>query len=367
MSEGPESDSFRSATQDASRITVFLASCAALAVVAHGLLQLDLPITRYVRSVTIQVPGDQLIVPWMAFASDLGNWVGEGSWLILFSLVLLAVGWGFSKPGIKAAAVDTLLAHGLAALLSNGLKHLIGRPRPKFVHSGEWQVAPSLTSGWDSFPSGHTAATFAVATVLAKRFPVSSVIALGFAGFVGMSRILRGSHFPTDVFGGAVVGVLSGSVAAAPWREWRRSLREGLSQAAIGSTALFSLIWVLARPAEAGMHAALFIGLGVAALAGGAWLRIGRWRRADHDPAGFRGRASRACLAYGLACLTTSPMILSTVGLACLAYWFSDGTDRMNREPASFFRQALVDGGLAVGIALTALILVAGRGALPFR
>ncbi|NJO83299.1 MAG: phosphatase PAP2 family protein [Blastochloris sp.] len=94
----------------------------------------------------------------------------------------------------------------LAQQHERGLKHLIGRPRPKFAHSGEWQLTPSWASGLDSFPSGHSAASFAVATVLAKRFPAVGPLCLGIAAFVALSRILRGSHFPTDVFGGAVVG-----------------------------------------------------------------------------------------------------------------------------------------------------------------
>ncbi|MBH0180050.1 MAG: phosphatase PAP2 family protein [Nitrospira sp.] len=188
----------------ARRITALGCSCAALVITFLGLSQFDLPIVRYVRSVTIHRPWNQLTVPWMAFTSDAGDWIGEGTHLVAASVGLLAVGWFFSQAAAKAAGIQTLLAHGLAALVVNGLKHLIGRPRPKFAHSGEWQLAPSWASGLDSFPSGHSAATFAVATVLAKRFPAVGPLCLGIAVFVALSRILRGSHFPTDVLGGAV-------------------------------------------------------------------------------------------------------------------------------------------------------------------
>ena len=126
---------------------VFVCSCAALGVVFSGLSQLDLPVTRYVRSVTTHVPGDQLVIPWMAFTSNAGDWIGDGWRLIAVSAALLAIGWGFSTAAFKSTGIDTLVAHGIAALLSNGLKHLIGRPRPKFVHSGDWQLAPSWASG----------------------------------------------------------------------------------------------------------------------------------------------------------------------------------------------------------------------------
>ena len=48
-------------------------SCAALIISFLGVAQFDLPITKYVRSVTIHLPWDQLTVPWMAFTSDTGD------------------------------------------------------------------------------------------------------------------------------------------------------------------------------------------------------------------------------------------------------------------------------------------------------
>ena len=142
---------------------------------------------------------------------------------------------------LKLAAIQSLIAHGIAAVLANVLKHLIGRPRPKFVHSGDWQMAISWISGLDSFPSGHSTASFAVATVLTKRFPTWGPLCMGLAAFVALSRVLRGSHFPTDVVGGAVVGILSGSIAAAPLKEWRTSVQQGCRDAAIGSSLVLAV------------------------------------------------------------------------------------------------------------------------------
>ncbi len=63
--------------------------------------------------------------------------------------------------------------------------------------------------GIGAFPSGHTSAAFAVATVFAKRYPNRRWVrwvAYGLAGLVGFSRISLESHFPSDVFLGAVLG-----------------------------------------------------------------------------------------------------------------------------------------------------------------
>ena len=357
-------------TRHPSPITALFCSCAAMTIVFAGLLQLDLPIIRYLRTLTTHRAGEQLTIPWMAFTSDAGDWIGEGSHLVAVSLALLAIGWIFSRSNFKTAGIETLLAHGIAALLSNGLKHLMGRPRPKFVHSGEWQFTPSWASGLDSFPSGHTTAGFAVATVLARRFPAFGMLFVAVAAFVGLSRVLRGSHFPTDVFGGAVLGVLSGSIASAPWKEWRRSLEEGLRHAAIGTAGVFAVLWTLARPADDGMTGTLLVALGVLALASGLWLRRGMWfGKSCPSIVDWQGKTSPALIAYGLACMTTAPVVIAAVGFACLAHWLQQTAelDMERGEQRSGLRMVLVEGALVAGLLLALTILFEGRGVLPFQ
>lgn len=348
-----------------SLITAFGCSCAALGITFLGLSQFDLPIVRYVRSVTIHTPGNQLAIPWMAFTSNAGDWIGEGTHLIAVSVVLLAAGWLFSKATLKAAGIQTLLAHGLAALVVNGLKHLIGRPRPKFAHSGEWQVTPSWASGLDSFPSGHSAASFAVATVLARRFPAFSPLCLGIAAFVVLSRVLRGSHFPTDVLGGAVAGAISGAIAAAPLKQWRTSLQDGIRQTAMGSSLALALLWALSRPAEEGIAGALFIGLGLVVTASGLWLRRTQWIGNGTSAIGRQATVSSILIVYGLASLTTSLYVVAAVGLACLSIGFNAAPEEEKRPARAWL--VMRESALLGVVLLALLILYGGRGVLPFR
>ncbi|MGE3977205.1 MAG: phosphatase PAP2 family protein [Nitrospira sp.] len=332
-----------------------------------GLAQFDLPITKYVRSVTIHLPWDQLTIPWMAFTSNAGDWIGQGWRLAALSLLLLVGAWAFEKPTVKIVAIQTLIAHGIAALLANGLKHLIGRPRPKFVHSGDWQMTLTWASGLDSFPSGHSTASFAVATVLAKRFPLFGPLGIAIALFVAFSRVLRGSHFPTDVLGGAVIGILSGFIATAPLRQWRTSIQDGLRHAAMGSSALFALLWVLSRRTEDGMVGILFLTSGAAAVAGGLWIRNTHWVRRGGIGVSRLSELSTLLIICGLAAMTTSPLVISSVGFACIGSWLHalGRNDDHAEESLSWFvmRESVLIGGLAIAI----LILVHGRGVLPFQ
>ena len=342
-------------------------SCTALAISFFGVAQFDLLITKYVRSVTIHLPWDQLTVPWMAFTSDMGDWIGQGWRLTALSILLLVGAWAFERPTIKIAAIQSLIAHGVAALLANGLKHLIGRPRPKFVHSGDWQMTLSWASGLDSFPSGHSTASFAIATVLAKQFPLFGPPCIAIALFVALSRVLRGSHFPTDVLGGAVIGILSGFIATAPLRQWRSSIQDGLRYAAMGTSAVFGLLWVLSRRTEDGVVGILFLALGVGAVAGGIWIRRTHWVRGGGPGGSRHSKTSVLLIAYGLAALTTSPLVLSSVGFTCMASWLDAigrNDDHVEESPGwSMMRESALIGGVVLAI----LILVDARGVLPFQ
>ena len=338
----------------------------ALGISLLGLAHFDLPITKYVRSVTTHIPGDQLTVPWMAFTSNWGDWIGQGWRLAFLSFLLLAIAWAFKKPSIKSVAIQTLIAHGIAALLANVLKHLIGRPRPKFVHSGDWQMSFSFVSGLDSFPSGHSTASFAVATVLARRFPLLGPIFLAVAIFVGLSRILRGSHFLTDVIGGAVIGTLSGCLATAPVRQWRVAIQDGLRYAAVGTSGIFAVLWVLARPMEQGLEGILLIGLGISMVTAGLWFRRTLWFRQARAGNSRQSDISASLIMYGLAAITTAPMVVSSVGFACMASWlYAMGRhDNFVQESTGWsrIRESAVIGALTVAI----LILVDARAVLPF-
>ena len=114
--------------------------------------------------------------------------------------------WGIGKKGLIAVAVS-----GIGVQF---IKHLVGRPRPRLLDSGVHHVGPSIAGGMDSFPSGHTITAFALAVVLAKGYPSWKIPIYGLACLIGFSRIYLDSHFASDVFAGAVLGVWIGWVVS---------------------------------------------------------------------------------------------------------------------------------------------------------
>ena len=85
-----------------------------------------------------------------------------------------------------------------------------GQVGPNGSFSDTWFQNPNRSAGgFGSFPSGHTAAAFSVATVFAERYRSHRWvpwIAYGLAGVVGLSRLNVQAHFPSDIFLGAALG-----------------------------------------------------------------------------------------------------------------------------------------------------------------
>jgi membrane-associated phospholipid phosphatase len=339
----------------APRLLSFICLCAALVCVYGGLREFDGPVAGHLRAITTPEGGGTLTVPWMAFVSQAGNWLGDGRQLLTVSAMLMALGWAYPPSRGMRTGIETLWAHGIATVLVHTVKHLVGRPRPKFSTSGDWEMAPSLLSGFDSFPSGHTTATFALAVVLSRRFPHYSLLFFGAGAFVALSRVLRGSHFTTDVFGGAVLGLVSGALAMLPWKDWRVAIETGVRQAAIGTVWVFALLWAVTHPMPSGWDSILLMGLGAGLTGLGLWCRLGKWRHAH--------RVWRIAIALGLSLMTASPLVMAAAGFLCLGLWICE---EQNQNTAEDSRSLAIvrNGELVAAVLLSLAVLVVGRGAL---
>ncbi len=128
--------------------------------------------------------------------------VGDAASWILIAALLLSLGGEGAQVGYKLAA--SALA---ATIVSQVLKRMLRRPRPS---TAAGCIALVENPDAFSFPSGHTAAAFAVAVALAPTGAGPVLFAL--ACTVALSRVYLGVHYPLDVGVGAVIGSASGAL-----------------------------------------------------------------------------------------------------------------------------------------------------------
>lgn len=149
-------------------------------------------------------------------ASELGN----------HSLIwhLLATAQGVRRGGDLAGTVRLVTIMGLESAIVNGpVKSMFRRQRP--VHDGPrpFQLRQPRTS---SFPSGHASAAAVFAVVAGEDDTLAPVYAV-LATMVGASRVHVRIHHPSDVVGGAAVGVALG-IALRTWWPAGQVLPRGL-------------------------------------------------------------------------------------------------------------------------------------------
>ena len=150
----------------------------------------------------LRTPIGDVVVPLITRLGDAGI-----IWIILTLLLLII-------PKTRKTGVIMLAALLADLLLCNVLiKNLVARTRPFDVNT---TVKLLVEKPRDySFPSGHTAASFASVTALylAKEKKLWK-IALVLAVLIALSRLYLYVHYPTDILGGILVGIFSGFIGS---------------------------------------------------------------------------------------------------------------------------------------------------------
>ena len=143
--------------------------------------------------------------------------IGNSLWFFLISIIFFIIFYflknKFKLLSFKKTYLNFLflfLSILITGLITQILKHLIGRPRPNYFFekiSSETNFF-NFDSAYHSFPSGHTSTIFVVALFCTLLTPRIKYIYFIFASLVSVSRIVVGAHYITDVLAGIVVAFI---------------------------------------------------------------------------------------------------------------------------------------------------------------
>ncbi len=184
-------------------LLVALCLYAVLAVLAHryAYFAWDLSLARSIQSISL--PGFKTV---MISVSLLGN-----DW-IPWTMVVLT-GLGLIKAGLRVEGVICMAGPGLGWVVNQLLKLSIGRPRPSNV-----LVNVAGVFHFESFPSGHVVFfveffgfLLFLAIVLLNRGWLRSaalIVPALLIALVGLSRVYLGAHWPSDVVGAYLAGII---------------------------------------------------------------------------------------------------------------------------------------------------------------
>ncbi|MBD1147779.1 phosphatase PAP2 family protein, partial [Pelagibacterales bacterium SAG-MED31] len=137
--------------------------------------------------------------------------------LIIISLLIISfVGKKTKKLSsekylnLRNFGVFTLIYIVLVGLITQILKHLIGRPRPNYMNLEKTLDFNffSFDASFHSFPSGHSSTIFAVVLILGILIPSLRIFFLLLGFVVAISRVVVGAHYTSDIIAGGLIAII---------------------------------------------------------------------------------------------------------------------------------------------------------------
>ncbi|WP_289028846.1 phosphatase PAP2 family protein [uncultured Paraglaciecola sp.] len=126
---------------------------------------------------------------------------GDGQLYLIIGLLL----WYLEPEHGDLFLYTALLAYAFEVPLYILLKKSLRRQRPCNQQTNI--AAHIVPSDKFSLPSGHTAAAFLMASLLASFYPIIAIPVYTWACCIGCSRVLLGVHYPGDILAGAALGI----------------------------------------------------------------------------------------------------------------------------------------------------------------
>lgn len=175
---------------------------------------------------------------------------------ILFTSILVpATLFGVSRTNDnyydENSSVLLALSEGLSSGIVFGMKNIIKRERPyKTLTNVHYNKSKFLLDRY-SFPSGHSAMSFSMATSLTLRYPDKPILITGlyfYSTLISFGRIFLGVHYPSDVLTGMLVGSGSAVIVHSLRKEiidgknnlFREKGREDANQKSVSTPLVFT-------------------------------------------------------------------------------------------------------------------------------
>ena len=146
---------------------------------------------------------------------------GEVLWMMAFGILMLII------RKTRRIGITLMILIVLSTLLTGYIKCGIDRDRPDFEYEGvpfpveisRDTYALFCEGGYNaSYPSGHAARAMIIAIILgyalSERFPRGAYLLFLYPVMISISRIYVLQHYPMDVIGGAVIGIMLAGVMA---------------------------------------------------------------------------------------------------------------------------------------------------------
>jgi len=146
---------------------------------------------------------------------------GEAMWMLAFAILMLII------RKTRRIGITLMILIVISTLLTGYIKCGVDRDRPDFEYDGAPFPVPIsqdtfalfCEGGYNaSFPSGHAARTMIFGIifgyVLSKRFPRGAYLMFLYPVMISLSRIYVLQHYPMDVIGGSIIGIMLAGVMA---------------------------------------------------------------------------------------------------------------------------------------------------------
>jgi undecaprenyl-diphosphatase len=142
----------------------------------------------------------------LAGSNDLLDAVMVAFTLLGISYVIILLAIPLWLKGKREEAFDLIILVVIVTFATEAIKVLIARQRPSLELTG---VHTILSASGPSFPSAHASRAFAVALLISLNVKRPwAVAAFVVAILIAISRVFLGLHWPSDVFFGALLGLL---------------------------------------------------------------------------------------------------------------------------------------------------------------